>query len=134
MVLRLEKTTKRGAARPARKTMAAKAVLAKAAPKRKQMAASPRRRRIRQTLSRFVVVATTTSNAQRDTANWTAELTRVSTGTVVTANFDDYGVAQFSTIPTLTTVSYRLAIINADGTEVFTRTIAPGREVFVARF
>lgn len=98
------------------------------------MAASPRRRRIRQTLSRFVVVATTTSNAQRDTANWTAELTRVSTGTVVTANFDDYGVAQFSTIPTLTTVSYRLAIINADGTEVFTRTIAPGREVFVARF
>jgi hypothetical protein len=105
--------------------MLKKAKAAKAAAVRK-------RRRIRQTLDRFVVIATNLSNAPRSTSGWTATLTRGTT--TVTADFDDFGVARFPTINTLTTVSYVLRIRNADGELQNTSNVPADREVAVARF
>lgn len=98
---------------------------AAAAPKQK-------RRRIRQVLDRFVVIATNTANVPRDTSGWTATLTRGTT--TVTASFDDFGVARFATIPTLTTVSYVLRIRNEDGDLLVTRNVPADREVYIASF
>ncbi|NMO94368.1 hypothetical protein [Paenibacillus lemnae] len=95
-------------------------------------AAVRRRRRIRQTLDRFVVIATNNNDVPRTTTGWTATLTRGTT--TITANFDDFGVARFDTISTLTTVSYVLRIRNADGELQVTRNVPADREVYVARF
>ncbi len=91
-----------------------------------------KRIRIRQTLERFHVIATNLNNIPRDTTGWTANLTRG--GVTTTANFDDFGVARFPTINTLTTVSYVLRIRNADGDLLATRSVPADLEVFVARF
>ena len=108
--------------------------LSKKAPMASKVRASATRkkRRIRQTLDRFIVVATNLSNVPKDSTGWTASLT---TGaTTVTADFDDFGVVRFPTISTLTTVSYILRIRNANGDVLVTRNIPADREFYVARF
>ena len=105
------------------RTMQAKAAAA---------AAKKRKRRIRQTLDRFVVVATNTANVPRDTSGWTATLTRGTS--TFNASFDDFGVARFETIPTLTTVSYVLRIRNEDGDLLVTRNVPADREIYIASF
>jgi hypothetical protein len=100
---------------------------------RKVRAAAARKRpRIRQVLDRFHVIATNLNNIPRETTGWTAALTRGTTTT--TAAFDEFGVARFPTISTLTTVSYVLRIRNADGDLLVTRSVPADLEVFVARF
>ncbi|MDF2859378.1 MAG: hypothetical protein K0Q87_5229 [Neobacillus sp.] len=91
-----------------------------------------KRIRIRQILDRFHVIATNLNNIPRETTGWTAALTRGATTT--TANFDEFGVARFPTIATLTTVSFVLRIRNADGDLLVTRSVPADLEVFVARF
>lgn len=94
--------------------------------------ATPKKRRIRQTLDRFVVVATNLNNVPKDSSGWTASLT---TGTTtITADFDDFGVVRFPTIATLTTVSYILRIRDANGVVLTNKTIPADREFYVARF
>lgn len=98
-------------------------------------ALNKKKKRIRQTLDRFHVIATLANlaNTPHDTAGWTATLTRTGI-TPITANFDDFGVARFATVTTLTTVSYTLTIRNENDVVLFTRTVPADREVFVARF
>ncbi|ASA23241.1 hypothetical protein [Paenibacillus donghaensis] len=99
-------------------------------------AAAPRkRRRIRQTLDRFIVVAVNanSTNSPKDTSGWTATLTP-ETGAPITADFDDFGVARFTTISTLTDVSYTLRIRNANNMVLVTRAVPANREFYVARF
>ncbi|KAI7255709.1 hypothetical protein KC345_g11090, partial [Hortaea werneckii] len=67
-------------------------------------------------LGNFIVLAVNNNNVPYETQGWTATLTR-SSGTVITAQFDDFGVAQFNTISTLTTVSYTLRVIDADNVQ-----------------
>ena len=111
-----------------------KAMMIKKVMKMRKLKASAlkKKRRIRQTLERFHVIATNLNNAPRDTSGWTAALTRNNVTT--TADFDDFGVARFPTINTLTTVTYVLRIRNADGELQAQRSVPPDREVFVARF
>ncbi|WP_019911952.1 hypothetical protein [Paenibacillus sp. HW567] len=114
--------------------MARKALLAKKAmmAKKANAAAVRRRRRVRQTFDRFVVLATSLGNVNKDTTGWTASLT---TGTVtITTDFDDFGVARFPTIVTLTTVSYILRIRDDAGNLLTTKNVSANREFFVARF
>ncbi|WP_052098330.1 hypothetical protein [Paenibacillus stellifer] len=111
-----------------KKTVAVK----KPSASRAKAVAPRRRRRIRQTLDRFVVIATNLNSVPRDTSGWTAELSR--NNTTITADFDDFGVARFTSISTLTTVSYILRIRDDNGTVLTTRTVPANREVYVARF
>ncbi|WP_277470256.1 MULTISPECIES: hypothetical protein [unclassified Paenibacillus] len=115
--------------------MAKKALLAKKALMARKTNAKKvvkRKRRIKQTFSRFVVLATSTGNVNKDTTGWTASLT---SGTVTTTtDFDDFGVAQFPTISTLTTVSYVLRIRDEAGNLLTTKSVSANREFFVARF
>lgn len=94
--------------------------------------ATPKKRRIRQTFDRFVVLATDLNNVPKESAGWIAALTRGTTTT--TAPFDDFGVARFPTITTLTTVSYVLRIRDADGNQLTLKNVPADREFFVARF
>ncbi|WP_410511926.1 hypothetical protein PaeBR_18015 [Paenibacillus sp. BR2-3] len=119
-----------------RTPLSSKALIAKKALMAKKVkAAAPRkRRRIRQTLDRFIVLATNlaATPVPRDTTGWSASLT--TGGTTVTADFDDFGVVRFPTISTLTTVSYTLRIRNAEDVVLVTRTVPADREFYVARF
>lgn len=114
--------------------MAKKALLAKKAMMARKAKAAPvrRRRRTRQTFDRFVVLATSLGNVPKDSTGWTASLT--SGATTVTTDFDDFGVARFPTITTLTTVPYILRIRDDAGNLLTTKNIPPNREFFVARF
>jgi len=98
-------------------------------------AAAPKnqRRKIKQVLPNFTVIATDLNNIPRQTTGWTATLSRPGTADI-TANFDEFGVAVFTTIATLTTVSYTLRVRNADNTLLATRSVPADREVFVVRF
>ncbi|MDF2723613.1 MAG: hypothetical protein K0Q59_3288 [Paenibacillus sp.] len=98
----------------------------------KRAAAVKKKRRIRQTLDRFHVIATNLNNIPRDTTGWTATLTRGTT--TITAPFDDFGVARFNTITTLTNFAYVLRIRNADGEQQTQKSVPADLEVFVARF
>ncbi|WP_207952945.1 hypothetical protein [Paenibacillus agricola] len=100
--------------------------------KKLKASALKKKKRIRQTFDRLHVIATNLSNAARDTTGWTATLTRGTT--TIRADFDEFGVARFGTISTLTTVSYVLRIRNADGDLLATRNVPADIEVFVARF
>ncbi|WP_148927185.1 hypothetical protein [Paenibacillus methanolicus] len=96
--------------------------------------AARKKRRIRQTLERFHVIAVqqTTTNLPYDTPGWTATLTR---GTItLTAEFDDFGVARFNNIPTLTTVGYTLRIFDEANNQLTQKSVPSGLEVYVARF
>lgn len=93
----------------------------------------PKRRRIKQVLTNFIVLAVNNNNVPYETQGWTATLTR-SSGTVTTAQFDEFGVAQFNTISTLTTISYTLRIIDADNVQRTQKFVPANREFFVARF
>lgn len=112
-----------------KKTVMAKraAIAAKVRP-----SAVRKRRRIRQTLDRFIVVATNLNNIPKDSSGWTASLT--GGGNTVTADFDDFGVVRFPTISTLTTISYILRIRDANNNVLATRTVPADREFYVARF
>lgn len=113
-----------------------KALLAKRilmAKKAKASAVKPKRRRIKQVLGNFIVLAVNTNNVPYETQGWTATLTK-SSGTVITAPFDEFGVAQFNTISTLTTVSYTLRVIDADNVQRTQKFVPANREFFVARF
>lgn len=114
-----------------------KALLAKrqwmAKKARAAAAVRPKRRRIRQVLNNFIVLAVNNNNVPYETQDWKATLTR-SSGTVITAQFDEFGVAQFGTISTLTTVSYTLRIIDADNVQRTQKFVPSNREFFVARF
>ncbi|SDK93054.1 hypothetical protein [Paenibacillus jilunlii] len=114
--------------------MAKKALLAKKAMMARKANAKPvrRRRRIRQTFDRFVVLATDLNNVPKDSTGWTASLT--SGSTTVTADFDEFGVVRFPTISTLTTVSYLLRIRDAAGNQLTQKNIPANREFYVARF
>ncbi|WP_238654702.1 hypothetical protein [Paenibacillus piscarius] len=101
--------------------------------KARAAAVRPRRRRIRQVLNNFIVLAINTNNVPYETQGWRATLTR-SSGTTVTAQFDEYGVAQFNTISTLTSVSYTLRIFDADNVQQVQRFVPANREFYVARF
>ncbi|MEK5236270.1 hypothetical protein NST99_11335 [Paenibacillus sp. FSL L8-0470] len=111
-----------------RALMAKKALMARKA----KASAVKKKRRIRQSLDRFIVIATNLSNAPRDTSGWTASLTNA--GVTTTADFDDFGVARFPTITTLTTVPYLLRIRDANGNSVVSRNVPADREFFIARF
>ncbi|MFD2876700.1 hypothetical protein ACFTAO_13175 [Paenibacillus rhizoplanae] len=89
----------------------------------------PKRRRIRQVLNNFIVLAVNNNNVPYETQGWTATLTR-SSGTVITAQFDEFGVAQFNTISTLTSVSYTLRIIDADNNQRTQKFVPSNREFF----
>lgn len=118
-----------------KKTVDKKAVMARAlAAKKVKAAATRRRRRIRQTLDRFIVVAigTNASGTPKATTGWTASL-RAGT-TTVTADFDEFGLVRFPTIATLTTVAYLLTINDENGTALRSFNVPSGREFFVARF
>lgn len=110
--------------------MAAKALAAK----RVKAAATRKKRRIRQTLDRFVVLATSlgTNSTPKDSSGWTASLK--SGTTTVSADFDDFGVARFPTISTLTTVPYLLTIRDENGVVLKSFNVPSDREFFVARF
>ncbi|MEK5448977.1 hypothetical protein [Paenibacillus sp. FSL R7-0331] len=114
--------------------MAKKALLAKKALMARKTNAKKvvKRKRIKQTFSRFVVLATSTGNVNKDTTGWTASLT--SGAVTTTTDFDDFGVAQFPTISTLTTVSYVLRIRDEAGNLLTTKSVSANREFFVARF
>jgi len=96
-------------------------------------AAAPKKRRIRQTFDRLVVLAVSTNNVPKESEGWTATLTR-NNATVATASFDEFGAVRFPTISTLTTVSYVLRIRNADGNLLAQRNIPADREFYVAIF
>ena len=110
---------KRWKAAIAAKTITAKTIVAKRGKKK-----------IKQTLERFHVIATNANGIPLDTPGWTATLTRV--GTTRTADFDDFGVARFN-INTLTTVSYTLRVRNADGEQQAQRAVPADLEVIVVR-
>lgn len=101
--------------------------------KARAAAVRPRRRRIRQVLNNFIVLAINTNNVPYETQGWRATLTR-SSGTTITAQFDEFGVAQFNTISTLTSVSYTLRIFDADNVQQVQRFVPANREFYVARF
>ncbi|WP_405110282.1 hypothetical protein MHH28_00445 [Paenibacillus sp. FSL K6-1217] len=103
------------------------------AKKARAAAVRPKRRRIRQVLNNFIVLAVNNNNVPYETQGWMATLTR-SSGTVITAQFDEFGVAQFNTISTLTSVSYTLRIIDADNVQRTQKFVPSNREFFVARF
>lgn len=112
--------------------LAKKALMAKKANARVVKKVVRQRRRVKQTFDRFVVLATSLGNVNKDTTGWTASLT---TGAVtVTTDFDDFGVARFPTITTLTTVSYTLRIRDEAGNLLTTKSVSANREFFVARF
>ncbi|WP_139328536.1 MULTISPECIES: hypothetical protein [Paenibacillus] len=111
------------------------AVAARAlAAKRVKAAATRKRRRIKQTLDRFIVVAigTNASGTPKATTGWTASL-RAGT-TTVTADFDEFGVVRFPTITTLTTVAYLLTLRDENGATIRSFNVPSDREFFVARF
>ncbi|HBS45703.1 MAG TPA: hypothetical protein DEA91_16810 [Paenibacillus sp.] len=110
--------------------MAARALAAK----RVKAAATRKKRRIRQTLDRFVVLATSlgTNSTPKDSSGWTATLKNGAT--TVNADFDDFGVARFPTISTLTTVPYLLTIRDENGVVLKSFNVPAEREFFVARF
>lgn len=110
--------------------MAAKALAAK----RVKAAATRKKRRIRQTLDRFVVLATSlgTNSRPKDSSGWTATLKNGTT--TVNADFDDFGVARFPTISTLTSVPYLLTIRDENGVVLKSFNVPADREFFVARF
>lgn len=93
----------------------------------------PKRRRIKQIFSNFVVLAVDTSNIPYETQGWTATLTRT-TGASFSALFDEFGVAQFNGVNAPTTVSYTLRIRDADNSLLAQRNVPANREFFVARF
>ncbi|WP_313640602.1 hypothetical protein MHH52_10040 [Paenibacillus sp. FSL K6-0276] len=104
------------------------------AAKRAKAAATRKKRRVRQTLDRFIVLAigTNASGTPKATTGWTASL-RTGT-TTVTTDFDEFGVARFPTISTLTTVSYLLTLRDENGANIRSFTVPSDREFFVARF
>ncbi|WP_138495782.1 hypothetical protein [Paenibacillus pinistramenti] len=113
---------------------AAKAARAKAAAKAK--ATAPKRRRVRQTLDRFIVLAVSPNgtNTPKDSAGWTARLIPQGGGTSITANFDDFGVVRFPNITTLTDVAYTLTIFDENNNALVSRSVPANREFYVARF
>ncbi|CAG7644477.1 hypothetical protein ACFQI7_09830 [Paenibacillus allorhizosphaerae] len=88
-----------------------------------------RRRRIRQTLDRFHVIAVNANLVPVTTTGWTAVLTRGDT--TETANFDSFGVARFNNLTTLTNVSYTLRVRNADGVQRAQRSVPADLEAIV---
>lgn len=110
--------------------MAAKAQAAR----KVKAAATRKKRRIRQTLDRFIVLATSTgtNSTPKNSSGWTATLKNGST--TVSADFDDFGVVRFPTISTLTTVSYLLTIRDENGVILKSFNVPSDREFFVARF
>lgn len=119
-----------------KKTVNKKAVMARAlAAKKARAVASRKRRRIRQTLDRFIVVAigTNASGTPKDTTGWTASLIRTGNPTI-TADFDDFGVVRFPTVTTLTTVPYLLTLRDENGNAIRSFNVPSDREFFVARF
>lgn len=113
-----------------------KALLAKRimmAKKARAAAVRPKRRRIKQIFTNFVVLAVDTSNVPYETQGWTATLTRTS-GASFSALFDEFGVAQFNNVNAPTTVSYTLRIRDADNSLLTQRNVPASREFFVARF
>ncbi|WP_379133862.1 hypothetical protein [Paenibacillus sp. sgz500958] len=100
---------------------------------KKRAAAAPKKRRIRQTFDRLVVLAVSTNNVPKDSTGWTATLTR-NNNLVATASFDEFGAVRFPTISTLTTVSYVLRIRDADNNLLTTKNIPSDREFYVAIF
>lgn len=118
-----------------KKTVDKKAVMARAlAAKKVKAAATKKKRRVRQTFDRFVVLAISTnaSGTPKQSTGWTASL-RTGT-TTVTTDFDEFGVARFPTITTLTTVQYILTLRDENGTILRNFTVPSDREFFVARF
>ncbi|WP_339315973.1 hypothetical protein [Paenibacillus sp. FSL R10-2734] len=111
--------------------MAAKALAAKKA----KAAATRKKRRVRQTLDRFIVVAigTNATGTPKDTAGWTASLIRTG-NPPITADFDEFGVVRFPTVSTLTTVAYLLTLNDENGNALRSFNVPSGREFFVARF
>lgn len=103
-------------------------------PINKKAAATKKKRRVRQTFDRFVVLAISTnaSGTPKQSTGWTASL-RTGT-TTVTTDFDEFGVARFPTISTLTTVQYILTLRDENGTILRNFTVPADREFFVARF
>ena len=119
-----------------KKTVNKKAVMARALAAKKAKAAAPRkRRRIRQTLDRFIVVAigTNAAGTPKDTTGWTATLTRTGNAPIP-AEFDEFGVARFPTVTTLTTVPYLLTLRDENGNPIRSFNVPSDREFFVARF
>jgi hypothetical protein len=119
-----------------KKAVMKKAIMIKRALMIKQLRAAAlrkKKRRIKQVLDRFHVIATNLNNVPHETTDWTASLSRTGAATI-TAQFDEFGVCRFPTVATLTTVSYTLRIRNADGDLLATRFVPADREVFVARF
>lgn len=105
-----------------------------AVPSRARAVAPRRRRRSKQTLTRFVVLATSTNSAStpKNSSGWVATLT--GGPTPISAEFDDFGVVRFDTISTLTTIPYTLRIVDENGTTLTNKSIPAGREFYVARF
>lgn len=104
--------------------MAAKALAAK----RVKAAATRKKRRIRQTLDRFVVLATSlgTNSTPKDSSGWNATLKNGTT--TVNAEFDDFGVVRFPTISTLTSVPYLLTIRDENGVVLKSFNVPADRE------
>ncbi|MEK4041849.1 hypothetical protein NYE44_10845 [Paenibacillus sp. FSL L8-0493] len=119
-----------------KKTVNKKAVMASKVLAAKKAKAAPTRkkRRIRQTLDRFIVVAigTNATGTPKDTTGWSASL-RAGT-TTVTADFDEFGVVRFPTISTLTSVPYLLTLRDESGATIRSFNVPADREFFVARF
>lgn len=103
-----------------------------ALPKKKMTAVKPKRKKAKQTLTRFHVIVTNANGIPVDTPGWTAVLTRTGSPTL-TANFDDTGVARFDTLTTLTTVSRTLRVRNADGDQVAQKFVPADIEAIVVR-
>jgi hypothetical protein len=111
--------------------MAAKALAAK----RVKAAATRKKRRVRQTLDRFIVLAigTNATGTPKDTTGWTASLLRTGNPAIV-ADFDEFGVARFPTVSTLTTVPYLLTLRDENGNAIKSFNVPSDREFYVARF